>query len=264
MTNPIATPRRDPPGWVKALLRQEVGYGCPVRPCASPYLEYHHFDPPWAHEQHHRPAGMIALCAEHHAKAGAGAFTLDQLRTFKRSSYALSAKVRGQFDWRRRDLVARVGGNFYLRTPLMIQVDDHPVVWQRRDDDGTLLLSLQMLTTTGEARLRMIDHEWYDIGHPAEFESPPSGRRIHARYPNGDDLAIEFWEATSLDHFVARYSVDTGSVPIMANEFPVSVADISMNVAGTGMSFTKDESRLGGSLIRNGWFIDCGVGIDIH
>jgi hypothetical protein len=68
-------------------LRQEVGFGCPIpragRACGNPYLAYHHFDPPWTVEQHHNPAGMVALCAEHHAKADARAFPIEYLRKLK-------------------------------------------------------------------------------------------------------------------------------------------------------------------------------------
>ena len=71
---------RTPPPEVRRELRREVGFGCPVRDadgvrCGNPYLYYHHFDPPWATEEHHNPAGMIALCGEHHPKADAGTFT---------------------------------------------------------------------------------------------------------------------------------------------------------------------------------------------
>src|SRR3989442_11499841 len=41
---------------------------------------YHHFDPTWSAKQHHEPDGMIALCAEHHAKADAGGFTTQKIR----------------------------------------------------------------------------------------------------------------------------------------------------------------------------------------
>ena len=41
-------------------LRREVGFGCPV--CRSPFLTWHHFDPPYHVEEHWRHEGMIALC----------------------------------------------------------------------------------------------------------------------------------------------------------------------------------------------------------
>jgi hypothetical protein len=47
-------------------LRREVNLGCPVAGCGSPFLTWHHFDPPWKLEHHHRPdefrAGVGERC----------------------------------------------------------------------------------------------------------------------------------------------------------------------------------------------------------
>jgi hypothetical protein len=74
---------RVPPADVRRALRLEVGFGCPVPRCRSPFLEYHHFDPEWHVEHHHRLEGLIPLCPTHHAQAAA--FTIDQLRQFKKN-----------------------------------------------------------------------------------------------------------------------------------------------------------------------------------
>lgn len=50
---------RTPPEPVREILRKEVNFGCPIEGCGSPYLEYHHFDPPWHEREHHDPQGMI-------------------------------------------------------------------------------------------------------------------------------------------------------------------------------------------------------------
>ncbi|WP_290437550.1 HNH endonuclease signature motif containing protein [Aeromonas caviae] len=67
------------PKKVKEILREEVGFGCPVKDCGNPYLEYHHFDPPIHIGPHNDPKGMIALCAQHHKKADGNAYTVEQL-----------------------------------------------------------------------------------------------------------------------------------------------------------------------------------------
>lgn len=99
---------RKPPTSVMRVLRQEVGFGCPIDGCGNPYLEWHHFDPPWSEEEHHRPEGMIALCVGHHKKADGGAYTCDQLRTLK-SNRAQANSIRGEFEWLRNELLAFVG-----------------------------------------------------------------------------------------------------------------------------------------------------------
>ena len=148
---------RNPPGDVRRQLAREVRFGCPVSRCGSPYLTWHHFDPPWAVREHHDPAGMVALCRDHHPEADAGAFTIDQLREFKRVGRDRRRLLGARFNWRREELLAIVGGSFYYRTPIGVRVNDIPVVWFNRDDSGHVLVNLQMLTTSGEPRLLMLD-----------------------------------------------------------------------------------------------------------
>jgi hypothetical protein len=80
-------------------IRREVGFRCPVPDCGSPYLTWYHFDPTWHEREHNEPSGMIALCQEHHDKADAGAFTLEQLRDMKRQGRERSETLKGRFDW---------------------------------------------------------------------------------------------------------------------------------------------------------------------
>ncbi|MEW5735721.1 MAG: hypothetical protein AB1921_12755 [Thermodesulfobacteriota bacterium] len=74
---------RNPPSDVKKLLRQEVNYGCPVPGCGSPFLTWHHFDPPWSVKEHHNPDSMIALCTQCHPMADAGAYSSEQFEALK-------------------------------------------------------------------------------------------------------------------------------------------------------------------------------------
>src|SRR3954463_3584518 len=111
---------RQPPTSVRQQLRQEVGYGCPMPDCGRPYLEWHHFDPPWRERQHHDPAGMIALCSECHPKADAGAYTVAQLHEFKRDA-AHAKDVMGRFDWLRRDIAIAAGSVFYVECDIAVE-----------------------------------------------------------------------------------------------------------------------------------------------
>jgi hypothetical protein len=206
---------------------------------------------------------MISLCSSHHPKADNGSFTAAQLRELKSSSWALSAGVKGRFDWRRRDLVARIGGNFYVNNSVMVRIGGHNVVAQRRDEDGMLLLSVNMTAVSPGSRLRMVDHEWLSSGTPTVLESPPSGRRLHAEYANGDVLTIEFWEARDGEAFTTRYS-KAGRPPIEVPtdagvQFPLAVAEIAMEIPGSDISFGKDTSVLAGGQFTDGWFIHAGL-----
>ena len=91
---------RKPPEAVKLLLRQEVGFGCPLPYCRLPFLSFHHFDPPWHKEHHHRPEGMIALCVQHHEMADRGALDKARLHALKKSDHSVS-DVKAKFEWAR-------------------------------------------------------------------------------------------------------------------------------------------------------------------
>ena len=76
--------------------------------------------------EHHNPAGMIALCSEHHHKANAGAFTDEQLRALKLSGREQLETIQGRFDWLRNNLLAVVGGGFYYETLTILEVRGSP------------------------------------------------------------------------------------------------------------------------------------------
>jgi hypothetical protein len=104
--------RSNPPAAIRRTLRQEVLFGCPVESCGSPYLTWHHFDPPWREREHHDPAGMVAMCLQHHKEADVNAFSDEQLRKMKTDPYLRrsGSPPEGTFHWRREQLVVRAGG----------------------------------------------------------------------------------------------------------------------------------------------------------
>ena len=232
---------RTPPAEVRRELRREVGFGCPVSNCGNPYLEYHHFDPPWAQEHHHDPARMIALCATHHAQAAA--WTADQLRSMKTIPKD-RPEVHGRFEWMREDVLAVVGGNFFYETPNILLFRGQPMIWFNRDEERRLLLNLRMLTTSGLPRARLVDNDWIIRGEPIEVESPPNGRRLRVRYDNGDDLSIEFQEwadSAALDSEYPR-ALALGQVL----RFPLVTAGVTLNVGGTDYQFGPTTTHLSG------------------
>jgi hypothetical protein len=158
---------------------------------------------------------MIALCRDHHPEADAGAFTIDQLNELKCLGRDRNQALGAKFNWMREELVAVVGGNFYVRTPIALQVRDVPVVWFNRDDEGRLLVNLQVLTTSGQPRLAMIDNFWTTEGvDEQEIVCPPSGRLVSVKYPNGDALKVEFREVGSSQDFERRFPPPPRCLPI--------------------------------------------------
>jgi len=247
---------RTPPVEVRRELRREVEFGCPADECGNPYLEWHHFDPPWSVREHHDPAGMVALCGEHHKKADAGAYTPEQLRAFKNNRAAL---VGGRFDWMRNSLLVVVGGNFYFETPIAVQFRQQPVVWLNRDDEGYLLLNLNMLTTAREPRAAMQDNFWLASGAPADLDCPPSGKRLKVSYDNGDRLGIEFLALDGANEVDIRYP----GVQAMGwgLSFPITAVEVQMKVGGTDVEFGPRSTKLGGLQMTNCFMSHCGTGV---
>lgn len=236
---------RTPPVAVRRELRREVGFGCPVSGCGNPYLEYHHFDPPWEKEHHHDPARMIALCAEHHAKAAA--WTVEDFRAMK-AVPADRPDVRGRFEWIREDVLAVIGGCFYYETPNMVLFRGTPMIWFERDERRRLLLNFHVLTASGQPRASLENNDWIIRANPTDVESPPNGNWLRVRYDNGDDLSIRFREwadAEALGQVYPR-ALDLGGTL----RFPLVTAEITFEVGGTDIKFGPTWTRLGGDIVN--------------
>jgi hypothetical protein len=122
---------RDPGQTIKALLRAEVNFGCPVRfpdgsGCGCPILTYHHFDPPWARGHGHDPQGMIALCPEHHHQADGGLWTDSQLRQMKLSPF-VDSQLRVRWPWQTERMLIKVGPCPVLEGGCALRLDGIPV-----------------------------------------------------------------------------------------------------------------------------------------
>jgi hypothetical protein len=257
------SPGRDPYRDVKRTLRREVGFRCPVLGCGSPYLTWHHFDPPWRVEHHHRPEGMIALCREHADKADHGAFTDEQLRELKRTGSARAAEVRGRFDWMRRELLTVVGGNFYYEVPLIFEIGNRWCIWFNRDENHYLLLNFVMPSLSGQPRARIEDNFWLVTTEVDEVICPPSGRLVDVRYSNGDQFRAEFFPVAEPNDLVARYPSSGIEGWIEDVVFPLTVVEVWETAAGTNLEFGPQMSRIGGMSIMGNFMRRIG-GAAIH
>ncbi len=253
---------RTPPIDVKRTLREEVGFGCPIPGCGLPYLEWHHFDPPWHIENHHNPEGMIALCREHHIQADNGAFTTEQLHDFKKDGKKNWKQVGGKFNWMRNRLLAVIGGNFYYETLEIFRFMGKPVIWFERDHNNYLLLNLDMLTKSNQPRAYIRNNEWFNVGGEEDIECPPSAKLVKITYPNGDLVSVEFFELNSIEEAVKHYP--EARVSTWPVEFPITAVEVTNVVANSGLEFNAKETKLGmGNIMRGGFFSHCGTGLAI-
>lgn len=250
---------RTPQVDVRRLLRREVGFGCPADGCGNPYLEYHHFDPPWNVEHHHDPARMIALCATHHAKADA--WSVEQVREMKASGKYRGLQVQGRLEWMREDVLAVIGGNYYYETPNMVVFRGQPLIWFQRDEERRLLLSMNMLSRSNEPRTSLVDNDWSLRGQPDDVESPPNGSRLNVKYANGDAVSIRFREWATAAALGGTYP----RAVVLGDQltFPLVTAEVSMAVGGTDFGFGPKETRFGGVTMTGNAASHCGAGLAI-
>jgi hypothetical protein len=202
---------------------------------------------------------MIALCGEHHHQADAGAFTLEQLRALKASAEGVR-DVGARFNWMRQQLLAVVGGNFFLETPIPVLIHDIPVVMFTRDETGHWLLNLQMLSRTAEPRIAIAENFWLSQGAAADIECPPNGRLLAARYANGDRLKVEFIPDLDINRLRRRYPdarITESDLPVV----PITVVEIEMVIAGTGIEFGPRTTNIAGATVANSLMSHCYAGI---
>lgn len=119
---------RNPKKGIKDILKKEVNFGCPIEGCGSPYLTYHHFDPPWHKIYEHHPDKMIALCLPHHNSADHGAFTNEQLYSLKKNPFLKSNQsITGKFLWNRKAIFLFVGSHGFLNPYIEITKSQKPI-----------------------------------------------------------------------------------------------------------------------------------------
>ncbi|MBD2101667.1 hypothetical protein [Leptolyngbya sp. FACHB-261] len=169
------------------------------------------------------------------------------------------AAIQGRFSWMRNDLLAVIGGNFFVRTPTIFTFRSEKRIWLERDEDGYLLLNVHMLSASGLPRARINNNYWIAKGDPSDLECPPSGKLLRIRYDNGDDLRVEFTELASLEAALARYS----ECPERLREhvtFPVTAVEVQMNVGGTDIRFGPKQTNIGSNtFVRSSLFVHCGT-----
>lgn len=257
----VTSKRKSIPAKVKSILREEVGFGCPVKNCGNPYLEYHHFDPPVNIRAHNEPEGMIALCAQHHKKADGDAYTTEQLHELKKDK--INARlVKGNLDWLRRDLLAVIGGGFYYETPIPVLIDNQEVISIKRDNDGYLRLSVNMLSVQAEERLIIDSNSWENIGNPIDLRSPPQGKELEVNYANGDMLYLRFLVINSAAEANKKYNTNVFESNNNIN-FPITVVEINMSIGGTTINFSPSETSFASNTIKGCLISRCGVGLSL-
>lgn len=149
---------RIPPVEVRRELRREVGFGCPIEGCRLPFLEYHHFDPPWHEGNVHNIEGMIALCPSHHSMADRGTWTKEELRTLKREGE--KSPIKGKLHWNLKNSVLSAGKNLIIaKNQISLRVLGNEIFALKENAKGQLTVNAQLWSSSGELIIRIIDND---------------------------------------------------------------------------------------------------------
>lgn len=197
---------RNIPAGVRRTLRKEVNYGCPVKSCGSPFLSYHHYNPPWHVEKHHNIEGMIALCLHHHKSADNGAFTNEQLDNLKENPFLSNDDILGgEITWKRDNILFDIGGNYFLGATKIHLKKEEKLVWIEFDEDGHIMINLNIKDKDGNLLFTMRNNDWLISTSLQDIESPPAMKMVKFR---DDDknvrLSVEY-KAHSLESFIREY-----------------------------------------------------------
>jgi hypothetical protein len=149
---------RVPPTEIRRKLRKEIGFGCPIQGCRSPFLEYHHFNPPW-HEGHtHNVEGMNALFPSHHIMADRGTWTVEELEKLKINNEI--DLVNGKLNWNLKDSVVNAGSNFFIvQDRLSLRILGNEIFGLSENENGQITLNALLWDKSGELVIQIIDND---------------------------------------------------------------------------------------------------------
>lgn len=179
-------------------LRREVGFGCPVPGCRSPFLTWHHFDPPWNVENHWRPEGIIAMCPLCHADADEkrgrpGAYSKEELRAMKTSNCSVDDVAGGFRAWQDKEsLLVRVGGCYTDTSAPVILINDVPQISVSKNEAGLLSLSFELRNQNDDVLVKMEDN-WFTAYPPNVHDMivEPKTKLVKV-WLGPEDIGLEF------------------------------------------------------------------------
>jgi hypothetical protein len=174
---------RDIPEPIRRQLRQEAGFGCCA--CGYPFIEYHHIIP-FSQLPEHHPENMIALCPIHHHQGDIEAIDEVHQRNWKREPYnIIRGFVYGQLLVKDKILAIEIATNFFVGAGFKFLVNDEPLLQIRANQDGRLLISLDLYDEDNNQLLSVIDNEWI-MGDPLPWDFEFSENFLRLRLKERD------------------------------------------------------------------------------
>jgi len=162
---------------IRKYLRKEVGYGCPIEGCRSPFLEYHHFDPKFKDGGIHRKEGMIAMCPSHHRKADIDTWTNEELYKLKNNQY--KEKVKGIVEWDMKKCIVFIGSNIFFGETFSCIINDIEIFSLKQNSDGHIYINAVLLDDDCNIISKILNNDILtNISQLGDLECTPSGSEI--------------------------------------------------------------------------------------
>lgn len=227
------------PSDIKRYLRQESLFGCVL--CGSPIIEYHHIIP-FHQVKVHKKEDMVVLCPEHHHRADCGEIpsgVLYQAKknpvnknrdTISKDFYLLNFKT----------LKIKAGSNTYIRTPVLLEVDNNPLLTVK-EDGLYALFNAKFYNRHNKLLAEIKDNEWiaYKNKELWDIQYSPGHLKINREKGN---ILLEF-------------VINDRILELRAMMF----------FNGYKVELWPEKTILGqNNIISNSTISDCGKGIVIH
>lgn len=188
---------RDIPNEVIKQLCAEVNYGCPVPRCGSPFLTWHHFDPPYHVQPHHNPSGMIALCLGHHKMADAGVYSKAQLLTYKSNPF-VKDKLSAHWPWEPEELVFILGGSIFFKKSPGLSLREKPIFRAKHinipeTDKERIVFDMNLVDPSGNSIVSMADNMMTLHTHDLDnFTFTAGAKDFNLSHTSGIQLNLRF------------------------------------------------------------------------
>lgn len=254
---------RTPPTSVCKALRQEVNYGCPVPGCGSPFLTWHHFDPPWREHQHHNPEGMIALCANHAQMADSGVYTKEQFKRWKANPFVKDL-ISAPWPWEPENIVFLMGGCVFFGARPFLTLRQREVFAAARVQVSnaaaqSVAFDLDLVDPQGNPIVDMKEN-WLTVHTDRlnDLRFTPGSKRFFVSHISGLQMAMRFHRYSRHDferrlsyvtndnrqiiayatEFAKRHSVDSGGrIPVVTLTGKLFNEDVTLAIQENAMEW---------------------------
>jgi len=149
------------PSETKHEVRKRCGFGCVI--CGLAIYEYEHFSPEFIHATSHDSNGITLLCPNHHAKKTKGILSRETVAKYNQNPKALrKGFISEEFDLYSNELLITMGTISFIRTPIIIQIGDEPILYiaPSEDEDEPYQVSAILRDAQGNVIMNIEKNEW--------------------------------------------------------------------------------------------------------